>query len=439
MSAGKERRFISRVTPVAATRGRVLSFSTVYGANGSGKTNLLKALDLMRSLVLTTTQLEEKLTFDPFKLNSSELNKPTFFEIRFVIDQQLLSYGFSYTSDSIHSEYLKIIDYRKGLRDQSSTLFSRVGNSIESKFPGLSPVEKKDLEVVERTTRPNLLFLNQLFQAAGSHAYSWSALISRVRRWFAQQLVIVSPSSAYSFTDEIETLSKIIGLFDTGIKNIELLEINRSLIDLPDSLLKRLSDSLPEGHLQTFDLPLTDRDCSVVIKKLNGNIKFYRIALAHKGAEGEKIYLDFEEESSGTQRILQLLACLHRLNGNGGDVTVFIDELDRSLHPSLVLKIVFDFLDQPHEHNKSQLVLATHNASLLMNNPFLKKYQEKGIMLRRDEINLLNKTDAGNSRLSRLDELHSASERIETSVQKLFMEGKLGGVPRLGEQNFLIL
>ena len=437
MSAGKERRFINRVTPVAATRGRVLSFSTVYGANGSGKTNLLKAIDLMRSLVLTTTQLDEKLTFDPFKLNPSERNQPTFFEIRFTIGQQLLAYGFSYTADSVHSEYLKVIDYRKGLNDQSSTLFSRIGSSIKSKFPGLSPNEKKDLEVVERTTRPNLLFLNQLFQAAGSHSYVWSALINKVRSWFSQQLVIVSPSSAFSFTNEIETLSKIIGLFDTGIKNIELLEVNRSLIDLPDSLMKRLADSLPEGAAQTFDLPLADRDCSVVIKKVNGTIKFYRIALIHCNAAGEKIYLDFEEESNGTQRILQLLACLHRLNGHGGDTTIFIDELDRSLHPSLVLKIVFDFLDQSHEHNKSQLVLATHNASLLMNNPFLKKYQEKGMMLRRDEINLMNKTDAGNSELSRLDELHSASERIETIVQRLFIEGKLGGVPRLGEQNFL--
>lgn len=367
------------VDNVASVQGvRLLKSAAIYGANASGKSNLVKAFDLMRTMVLNSShkmQQGDEIDVEPFRLRGK--SGPSSFEVVFLLDGREYRYGFEADSQNIVEEWL----YRQGTAHEE-TCFERVGQTITLG----SDFQKEGQGLAERT-RHNALFLSVVAQFNGEVA-------SRVWGWFSDAFVMSSldDSDARIFTDrmlgsetERAAIVKLVKSLDLGIDDIEI-------------------------------EPLHERS-----GPFTGSVSGFRILTRHRqfGEKGQHVgtaYFELERhESAGTQKIFAfagpLLAALRH-----GHIMI-IDEFDARLHPLLTRQLVGLFHDPKTNPRGAQLVFTTHDTNLLDASVF-----------RRDQIWFVEKDRAGSSHLYSLAEYKIQSDDYE----QRYIEGRYGAVPHLG-------
>ena len=192
----------------------------------------------------------------------------------------------------------------------------------------------------------------------------------------------------------IDEIIKLIKNFDVDIENIEIEKIETEAVNLLS--LKRKS----------FDI--TD------FNKLTGRIRGNKLFSIHKSLLNEIVKLDFCEESKGTQIMSSLLGIILATLKTGG--IVVIDELDKSLHPLIVIQIVKLFKDKRFNKNNAQLIFTTHCSDLLENG-----------LLRTSEVAIVNKTKKDGSSIERLSDLNI---RNVINFRKVYLQGMFGGIPQ---------
>jgi len=405
---------------------KLLKFAAVYGANASGKSNLVKALDLMRRIVLTG--LPEGHTEKYCKVDPENKNRPSYFEIEVVLGEKYYSYGFEVilSQSRFISEWLVELhadDTEKELftRDIEQGTYS-LGGDLSRK--GLK--EKLEVYAEDISDDGSVLFLSVMNQNKKNlyTKYKSAAALHNVYNWIRESLTIIYPDqplSAYAYmtkAEQADVICDLISAFGTGITDFKFVDIELEQIagGLPLALRKEILAEIEKNqaivrqnkNIAGFNLAMRTREDFFIIS-IDGSddIKCQTIEFTH-GPKGALFTLN--EESDGTVRILDLLEIL--IAGEGK--TYVIDELDRCLHPMLSYKFVETFFKLAKKKN-IQLIVTTHESRLMDFD-----------LLRRDEIWFINKKTSGESDIYSLEEYNA---RFDQKIDKAYMEGRYGGVP----------
>ena len=367
---------------------KFLSGAAVYGANASGKTNLFLALAVLQSFVTQSfkVDLAYPTCAEPFKLQQGCLKEPSKFEIQFVADIRY-QYTLSLTKKQIIEESL--IAYPKG---DPQEWFVRKWNQqtqqYDWKFPNINV--RKGLPIISERTRPNVAFLSKAADDGHSH-------IQRVCGWFAKDLRFLN------FADrDLSPMFSIDQLKKTDKRDQILALLQRADFGIVDMGVeeKTLSKEEIEKRLPPQLLERFKKD----------DFKSVSVAFFHKGEKGS-VKMDFENESSGTQRFFSLLGPWFDILENG--YTVLIDELETCLHPLLVIEIIKLFNSKLNTKG-AQLIFTTHNPLLL-----------DETLLRRDQIWLTEKKQGA----THLYPLTDYAPRKGEALTKGYLNGRYGGIP----------
>jgi AAA15 family ATPase/GTPase len=382
---------------VSIGKNRSLKTAVLYGANASGKSNLLKAFASSIAMLRQSNgmQIDQPLALiNPFKADAFSRTKPSSFEYVFIVNETKYVYGFSATRERIEEEYLYAYYSAK-----PSKLFERTG---AGKFAFAS--DKRKLEMLAQKNSPNKLFL------ATATAWNYEKT-KEPYLWFSEKIDTFSSDlwlrdlSVYSGNDSGSLKNFIKKIFRTADNNISDFAVCE----------KELSKEELSVLIQDPMLPEVMKNAMIHPK-----FKRYSFDMIHrvKGSDNEETYsFGLNEESLGTQRLFFMAPHLENAFARGR--TILVDELNASLHPILVEMIVSMFHDPDVNRADAQLIFTTHDVNLLDLDLF-----------RRDQIYFTEKNpETATSVLYSLDEF---AVRKQENIRKGYMQGRFGAIPFVG-------
>lgn len=395
-----------------ATRGTVrgLKVAGIFGANASGKSNLIRAMAVMEQIVrVSATKLnvgDPIVPIVPFRLRPGTKEQPTTFELRCAFDGVTYIYGFSATQDRIVSEWL---DARKGRGKTVRWLERATTDEPGSFFKFDGPLRSnKDAKLVARHTRDNCLALSRGAELDVD-------LFKPLYLWFKNNVWVrdlASPTELLTFTtakrmvEDAEFSHRVIELLRDGDVGIHDVSVVHGEVKRPD---------------RPFDAPPEIVEFLDSMNKLLdvGSMQQLSIVTRHRTGDGRVVEFDMEDdESNGTQRLFALCSVILGALDNG-DLLV-VDELDCSLHPWLTRKIVQLFLSEQWNQNGAQLVFTSHDVSLFESDLF-----------RRDQLWLAEKSEGGESQYTTLADFEHRPRKNE-ALSRRYLQGRYGGVPNFG-------
>lgn len=353
----------------------LLKSKAVFGANGSGKSNLVRAMVAMLNII--EDSLKDLKALDkniaPFAFNSDMLNQPTFFQIAFVYDNVLFRYGFEASSQAIISEWLfgKTVNAKKGSRERF--YFVREGNNLEVNESLLKEAREKHLTKSGTDTPPlfreNTLYLTLLA------TYNVS-LVLNLLTYLQDKIVPIFPELS---NDNVATNAMLNPRFQRKVTE----------------LLNAIDPTIEEIIMENGIIFVVRH-----IKEAN-EVKTIKLKLA-------------SQEAEGTKKVFELSPYAFMALEQGG--VLIIDEFDAKMHPRLTRQIVELFHSPSTNKNNAQLVFITHNSKLL--DPKL---------LRRDQISFAKKDKNGVTELYSLVEFKGI--RNDASFENDYLLGKYRAVP----------
>jgi hypothetical protein len=367
-------------------RGREVSAQPVlgvFGANASGKSNLLSGFQLMRDAVMNSfadwAKAPETVPRQPFKLDSASREATSLFEADLVLGQDPVryTYGFELSDERVEAEWLHA--YPHGRRN---VWFDREADRPEpegGEFTFRGEGFKGEREPLVRLTRPNALFLSV-------GAALNDPQLSAVHRWFRNMFSVTSGRD-----------------FSARANWTKLLLTNPDRAENYHQRIVRL--------LQSADLGVT---------RLDTDPETSEIRLWHRTPDGGETPLDFSmEESLGTHAWFAFLGPMLSVLDQGS--VLLVDELDSSLHPALAAEVVRVFQDRASNPRNAQIIFTTHDATLLGNEVLDRP-------LKRDQVWITTKKRSGETELYPLTE---AKPRKEENLERGYLRGRYGGVPRV--------
>ena len=419
----KVRRHPEHIIKAEPPKGiNALKTAIVYGANASGKSNLIKAMWHVQQMVVIGSRSGRKIPFHPYKLEKQFLTVPSRFEFEIKVGKNNYAYGFSADSNEIYEEWLYLIDKVK-----DKLIFERklTKSNNEITFGDISFESTNDelfLDFTAKGTPDNRLFLNECKERNINKELSYLNEITDVTHWFENNLTIMFPDSKYTGLEmdiqnnqkTTDIFSKLLNSFDTGISELRLQEVNfeTELVGVPEEIKQKIVEELEENTNLLLAVPQNTR--YQFCKKPSGEIKAYKLMTAHINAKGEETLFDLNQESDGTLRLLDIAPGLLEIFSR--DKTYIIDEIDRSLHPDITTSVFKAFLSHTSQI-KSQLIVTTHETNLLN--------QE---LVRKDELWFVQKNSHGESTLYSLEEYQP---RFDKDIRRGYLAGRFSGVPIL--------
>ncbi len=382
---------------------RANSIVAVYGANASGKSNLFKAMTSAIVYIRHSNvfQLGQKIPVVPYRFCDDFASVPTKFEFTFVAEDGLkYIYGFSATVERVVEEYLYV--FRSS---RPSMLFERTEEKYS--FPRN---EKANLQPLTRMNTPNKLFL--------ATATSWNAQCTTIPfQWFSSKIDTQTSVDnqegpaleAYKSEKEknIAFVKKLMFMAD-----INIVDVNVVIEEIPD-------DQSPIPGVNFGGIVIDNR----IVRPRNNRIEIRteHIITDETGAQ-KKYELSLPDESLGTIQLFLYAPFLRKALETGK--VLFIDEIDKSLHPFLIKLLINLFRDAKVNKNRAQLIINTHETSLLSLGTF-----------RRDQIYFTEKkTENGVTDLYSLDDL---SVRKDENIEKGYLLGRYGAIPYLQTEDIV--
>ncbi|MCI9024382.1 MAG: ATP-binding protein [Dorea sp.] len=369
----------------------LLKTTALYGANASGKSNLISAMFFFEQYIFSqfinknenvdfeSNETGMKMKLEPFVL-SNDTNNASEFDIIFLHNDKQLQYGFECTSNEVLNEWLFIND--KKVYERTGTELS-FGNKYQKMLSAYkkSPTERLYIAVLE-------YFLDE--EAKKAVLGDFISFFSKEYNVFTEIL----------FESTVKGLAGIVGLSKKLVSNKVYRKKVEHYLRLIDVGIKRL-----DVQIETiFDERTGKKKEEKVVRTVHdiydetGNVV------------GEKLF-DLRQESTGTLRFLAYIQNIIEMISNGG--VFIVDEMSARLHPLLTKLIVDIFCSS--QNKKAQLIFTTHDISLLNNNQF-----------RRDEVVFVDKNERGESSLYALSDL---KVREDATFNKDYLQGKYGAIP----------
>lgn len=402
MLANSDKSHMENVTNFG--KEKVSKVNIMYGANASGKTSIIQAMDFIKMFTIMSNRLVEgnKIATEPYAFTDDFLNKPSEFSITFEKNGIKYNYSFSCTRDRVIDEKLDVYNSAK-----PTNIFLRT-DTDNYKFNS----DVRMLNEIKNKNTKNKLFLIT--------AATWNyEKVKPVVDYLMNDVVVlydVYQPSVYN----IDYVIKNNDLDDYKKFCLEFLnnaDLSISGFEVNIKKLKDLSNPLAEvKNLINF---IAKNDPDNVNSFINTDV--FNIKTHHKIFEGNSdrdFTLELAEESVGTRQLFQLAPILYYVFKEGK--TLFIDEIDRSLHPMLVEYIIKKFLNEEVNKNNAQIICNTHDTNLLNLDLF-----------RRDEIWFTERNNK--TGISEIYSLSDFSPRKDENIEKAYLLGRFGAIPFIKE------
>ena len=385
---------------------RLLKIGIIYGANASGKSNILNAFEFFRMLVLRMHKnRNEKTGVVPFMLNDTSRNERTKMSMTFYVNQTKYILSFELDSKYIYSETLVVYESVRPTKLYTRTYNSETDSSV-IEFGLNLKMSKKDQDTISGNTINNSSVL-----AAFGKSNVEKTKLNDVYTYFVKQVKdVLSPGMSLSgyvkrHLDKDE---------DGNMKRFLLRFLKASDFNIEDVTLHEEDELItPELEKLIQSAPINDESKAEMLKR--GKITSAELTFTHK--VGDKLYdLSEEYESNGTIRFLGMAVILNFLLKE--ERFVPIDEVESSIHYELLSYFIRVFL--ANSEQTSQMLLTTHDINLL-NEEFI----------RRDAIWFTDKDELGETKTLRLSSL---GLHKNLSPYNAYKQGKLVKLPFLGSQ-----
>jgi AAA15 family ATPase/GTPase len=375
----------------------LLKTAAIYGANASGKSNVLRAFEFVRGAVRDSQRVwapESEIKVQPFLLDDAT-DRPSCFEVEFLLDGTRYQYGFKATKRSIVEEWL--FAYPANRRQM---WFTRDVNKSRRFEFGKNLIGEN--RTIEGLTRENSLFLS----AAAQNNHE---LLSPVYKWFVDRVRTVAGNREIVLQETLqmcdnENIKKVVGQMLAQV-DLGVLEIEVKQKPIEDESVRRILsfvwDTLSE---------------SAAGKRLAPPTTLPEISFVHRGMSAPVTFAK-EDESAGTIAYLALLG--PALSSLAQGDLLLVDELDASLHPLLAIELVKLFNNSQLNAKNGQLLFNTHDTNLLRSD-----------VLRRDQIWFTEKDKAGATHLYPLTDF---KPRKAENLQRGYLEGRYGAIPFVGD------
>jgi uncharacterized protein len=390
----------------------VLSISAIYGANASGKSNLIKAIAFARKMIVKGVPVDSLIEREPFLLDGKTLASNSIFQFVYEYNGLLYRYGFECNDDIIVKEWMFDVVGEERIFER---ITNKESKKVEIDFGVLILNEDKEFyNFVAEGTRPETLYLNELRSKN-------SPIAANFRDWFGKELYIISSDDLlpmygvewYPIQSLAAFMINVLRCIDSGISEIGFVSDKSKKNNMPTSrkniILKGLRNLKEKGYEPLASDLVEGREC-VFYTLEDDELVYTELVMFHKALD-ELVPFNKSMESEGTQRLIDILPFFMPMTNR----TILIDELDRRLHPNLSHLLIEIW--RKMNRQKSQLIFTTHDDNLLSDD-----------LLRRDEVWLVDKDETGHSSLTSLAEFKIPDG---TNIERQYLRGRFGGVPYL--------
>lgn len=362
----------------------VLPVIAIFGANASGKSNVLKALQYLLNFVSFGNDWEQRSPLIPFKLDRQNQEQPSRFNLRTVFNSAIYTYSLVLNNTNI---LLEKLEYALASTKRNRLLFSRTWDNENQRFDwkngadfsGAHTQLEKDLQnrepFISLFSKLNIELVNPLVY----WLISRKAGIEWTHKKFDPRnlrLILKNGNSSVGWFEAEKKAKKLLLQFDTGLYDFE-------------------------------------------ISKTGLKSEDFQIYAFHKTEKGEITSWEFEEESMGTQYLLSIAYNIQIMFLQGS--FAMSDELGSNLHPNITRKVIRLFQSVKTNPNRAQLIFTSHDNTLQRNN-----------LLRRDQIWFTQK------RPDQSTELYSLSDfkvRNDLAIDKAYLDGRFGAVPFISDED----
>jgi len=392
-----------------------LRLGAIYGANGAGKSNLIKAVDLLARFVQ-----EGKVLFDAdklkFKLSTESQQEPSSVAIEFFSGKTVYYYSLTFDHSGVLYEALF-----ESFRDKDIRIFERSFEEKETILfkDGYEKDEKNKLfvEVLrEKLIKREVLLLSFL---CNNYADDFKE-VEEAYRWLTETLVVIMPNSPHTvnITQVLDTDIKLrhfaeqfIVSTETGISGFDI--ESREIEEEDESILK-IADKLKLDAHKSAEIVNRYTGDTVTFVNEDNHLKAKRLITNHKNEKGENVAFSFGLESDGTKRLIDYLPVIYNiLNGSH---TYLIDEIEKSIHPILIKELISKISSDTNV--QGQLIFTTHESCLLDQS-----------ILRRDEIWFAQKNKQDGS--SQMYSLSDYNVHHTANLENGYLNGRFGAIPFL--------
>lgn len=407
---------------------QLLKNAVVYGANASGKSNLVTAFAFIKTTLMEGLPVGSANDF----CRNKEANKEreSVFELQFTVGDTFYAYGFSaiLSQRKITEEWLYELMQDGGAHQ----LFIREGNNapVLGDDVRLSTAEKSRFTVysedfIDQGAR---LFLTEMNRGKKYARNSRLLFFPETFSWIMNNIIVINPNigisntEAYYNDESLENISKLIQTFDTGITDIKTRQITVEEMSkmIPVEVVQGIFSHLKMQMQMTNmpDIQMTWRvEGGFFNIRIQGNSEPEITTLVLK--HGKSVFdFSFVEESDGTKRLFDLIDMLLT---DRPDTVFVVDELERSLHPKLTEHFLKLFMEA-HDGVRMQLVFTTHEDTIMDQSLF-----------RRDEIWFVERNADNASKIYSLDRF---KERYDKKLSKAYLEGRYGAIPVFRQFSF---
>lgn len=399
----------------------VLKMASIYGANGAGKSNLVKSIQMLEELILSDTPLINFSENKKFKF--SDKHVPQTFIIEFFQDEKVFLYGLEISNNIITTEEL----YLSGLgKKDNKLLFERTTDKESKKITLKTPLlQGKEGKILINIIEKNLAKSNKtIFKLLTTLDKPELQNIEIALNWFKNSLVIVTPNAKPSaLVQKIDTNNRfkiytenLMKSFHVGISKIEVekktLEefFGENDLDKLDKILNELDNS----KNKMIGLQINGGQEVIITKEENDNVYVKRLQVSHIGKGDREVMFDLDEESDGTIRLLDFAPAFQDIALN--KKVYIVDEIERSIHPLLIKELISKF--SKDGQSNGQLIFTTHESNLLDQSIF-----------RQDEIWFAEKDKDASTDLYSLSDY---KEHNTIDIRKGYLLGRYGAIPFLG-------
>lgn len=404
-------------------KGKYLKSAIVFGANASGKSNLIKAISFSRDIILKGLN-NVNISGNHFRINEKSYNEPAIFQYDFIMDNQEYLYGFtiSYARGVIENEWLIRVNESNEFRIFERSLNDQSLSEVETDYNHKKEYEKffsylddfsSDIAkpLMEKTILADIATRSKPTEEPFKYIKNLYDYIS--------DMIIIFPDTKYNFINDVGMLSEkkdffenILKYFDTGI---ESLTSQKEEMDL-DKLFSQMDEKTKASQIAFFSKivskhPIRYRlgdQIYIIRKDQDGRLIYNKLQIDHGNAKDP---FELADESDGTKRLFDLIPLL---KDNGKPRIIIIDEIDRSLHTNLIKQFIQLFFEM-HANNCVQLLATTQDSNILD----LK-------LLRQDEIWFVERQVDHSSKIYSLNKF---KERSDKDVQKDYLLGRYGAIP----------
>lgn len=424
MQANKTRKNSERIYKTKTVK--LTKCKSIFGANASGKSNLVEAFQFMQDMV--EDGLPRGFSTRYFRLLKENEYLPSFFETELLLNERKYVYGFSIilSAGAVQNEWLyeisttgtnKLIFYRSISKEEFV-----IGEYLKSK-EAISKIETYGKDSLDES---EMLFLT-IINTNKSKMFTENAELKIFRdifTWFVFRLTISNPSTILTgypyFSDSnLDEIAELLNALGTGISDLKFVDVPKEIVKnkVPEKLYIKITADLEKQNIKAKKKKEYHSPSGMV----RGPKEFYTFEIDQNDViniktiefshENTSIFFNLKEESDGTARLLDLIEILFKISDNR---IFIIDEIDRCLHPIMTEKIIELFLKMA-EYRNTQLIITSHESRLLAND-----------LLRNDEINFVLKTPHGSSIINPLEKYQL---RADKKVYAALFDGSLDAIP----------